>query len=47
MIHTAARNVNRDITLITLVVEGHDLTDIFFGDLFKAWSAAADASAKR
>ena len=47
MIHTAARHVNRDVTLIALVVEDHDLTDIFIGGLFEAWSAAADASAKR
>jgi nickel-dependent lactate racemase len=47
MIHTAAKQINRDITLIAIVVEGHDLTDIFVGDLFEAWSAAADASSTR
>ena len=47
MIHAAVKRINRDITLIALVVEGHDLTDLFIGDLFEAWSAAADVSSKR
>ena len=30
------------VTLAALVVEGHDLAGLFIGDLFEAWSAAAD-----
>ena len=47
MIHAAAKRLQMDITLIALVVEGDDLAGVFIGDLFKAWSAAADASARR
>lgn len=47
MIHAAAGRLNIDITLIALVVVGHDLSDIFIGDLYEAWGAAADASSRR
>jgi nickel-dependent lactate racemase len=47
MIHTAARCVPTPITLIALVVEGHDLSGMFIGDLIEAWSLAADLSAQK
>jgi nickel-dependent lactate racemase len=47
MIHHAARRLTTPVTLIALVVEGHDLMGLFIGDLFAAWSAAADLSARR
>lgn len=47
MIHAAARRLNVDITLVALVVEGHDLAGIFVGDLYQAWEAAADFSSTR
>lgn len=47
MIHAAARRLKTPVTLIALVVQDHDLAGIFIGDLFQAWSAAADFSAQR
>jgi len=47
MIHAAARRLSTPVTLVALVVAGHDLAGIFIGDLFEAWSAAADLSAQR
>lgn len=47
MIHAAARRVSTPITLIALVVEGHDLSGLFIGDHLSAWQAAADLSARR
>lgn len=47
MIHAATRRLKTPVTLIALTVEGHDLAGIFIGDLYQAWSAAADFSAKR
>ncbi|MEJ5224530.1 MAG: lactate racemase domain-containing protein [Anaerolineales bacterium] len=47
MIHAAARRLATPVTLIALTVEGHDLAGIFIGDLYHAWSAAADFSAQR
>lgn len=47
MIHAAARRLSTPVTLAALVVEGHDLAGIFVGDMFEAWSAAADFSAQR
>jgi nickel-dependent lactate racemase len=55
MIHAAARRLATPVTLIALTVEGHDpstgsghgLAGIFIGDLYQAWSAAADFSAQR
>ena len=47
MIHAAAGRLNANITLIALVVVGHALADIFIGDLYEAWGAAADSSSKR
>lgn len=47
MIHAAAEHITKPITLIALVVEGHDLSGLFIGDHVSAWSAAADLSAQR
>lgn len=47
MIHAAAAFVDTPITLIALVVEEHQLSGLFMGDMFSAWSAAADLSAAR
>lgn len=47
MIHAAAGRIHIPITLIALVVEGHDLSGLFVGDLYSTWSAAADLSARR
>jgi nickel-dependent lactate racemase len=47
MIHAAARRLPTPVTLAALVVTGHDLGGIFIGDLFEAWSLAADFSARR
>lgn len=47
MIHAAVRRLNTPITLVALVVEGHDLAGIFVGDIFQAWSMAADFSSQR
>lgn len=46
MIHAAAEMVTVPITLIALVVQGHDLAGIFIGDYQEAWEAAADLSAQ-
>ncbi len=55
MIHAAASRLQTPVTLAALIVEGHpsagsgqaDLAGIVVGDLFDAWSAAADLSARR
>jgi nickel-dependent lactate racemase len=47
MIHAAARRLRTPVTLVGLVVEGHELAGIFVGDLVEAWRAAADLSAQR
>jgi nickel-dependent lactate racemase len=47
MIHAAARRLKTLVTLIALTVLDHDLAGLFIGDLFAAWSAAADFSAQR
>ena len=47
MIHTAAGFLRTPVTLIALVVEGHDLSGLFIGDIPSAWNAAADLSAER
>jgi nickel-dependent lactate racemase len=47
MIHAATTRLSTPVTLTALVVEGHDLCGVFIGDLFEAWSAAADLSAQR
>jgi nickel-dependent lactate racemase len=47
MIHAAARRLTTPLTLIALVVESHDLSGLFIGDMLDAWHCAADVSAQR
>jgi len=47
MIHAAAARLEKPVTLLALIVEGDGLSGVFVGDLFSAWSAAADLSAQR
>lgn len=47
MIHAAAQRVKTPVTLIALTVQGCDLEGLFIGDMYTAWSAAADFSAQR
>ncbi|NOQ39816.1 MAG: DUF2088 domain-containing protein [Anaerolineales bacterium] len=47
MIHAAAQRLKTPVTLIALTVQGRDLAGLFIGDMYKAWSAAADFSAQR
>ena len=47
MINVAATKLSTPVTLIALVVEGHDVSGLFIGDYLSAWSAAADLSATR
>lgn len=47
MIHAAAEKLSTPVTLLALVVEGHDLSGIFIGDHLSAWNVAADLSAQR
>lgn len=47
MIHAAAEKLPTPVTLIALVVEGHDLSGLFIGDHLSAWNVAADMSAQR
>ena len=47
MIHAAAKRLTTPVTLIALLVEGHELSGLFIGDMQSAWSAAADLSAQR
>jgi nickel-dependent lactate racemase len=44
MIHAAARRLPTPVTLVALVVEGHDLAGVFVGDMLEAWGKAADLS---
>ena len=46
MIHAAAEKLATPVTLIALVVSGHELSGLFIGDHLSAWSAAADLSAQ-
>ncbi|MBU1660950.1 MAG: DUF2088 domain-containing protein, partial [Chloroflexi bacterium] len=47
MIHAAAQRLKTPVTLIALTVQGRDLAGLFIGDMYTAWSAAADFSAQR
>jgi nickel-dependent lactate racemase len=47
MVHAAAERLKTPLTLIALVVEGHELSGLFIGDYLSAWSEAADLSAQR
>ncbi len=44
MVDAAARKVTLPMTLIACVMDGHDLVDVFVGDLFKAWEQAVELS---
>lgn len=47
MIHAAASRLKTPVTLISLVVENHELSGLFVGDHLSAWKEAADLSAQR
>lgn len=47
MIHAATSRLPTPVALAALVVSGHDLAGVFIGDIFEAWSLAADFSAER
>jgi nickel-dependent lactate racemase len=47
MIHAAAKRLGTSVTLAALTVDEHNLTGMFIGNLYEAWSAAADLSAER
>lgn len=47
MIHAAAAHVPTPMTLVALIVQGHDLSGVLVGDVFETWSAAADVSSQR
>ncbi|RPI84411.1 MAG: DUF2088 domain-containing protein, partial [Chloroflexi bacterium] len=47
MIHAAVTRLSTPVTLAALVVEGHDLVGVIVGDMFEAWSIAADYSSQR
>ncbi len=47
MIHAAAKRLETPVTLAALTVDDHNLDGMFIGDLYEAWSAAADFSAER
>ncbi|MCK4490335.1 MAG: DUF2088 domain-containing protein [Anaerolineales bacterium] len=47
MIHAAAQRLKTPVILIALTVIGRDLAGLFIGDMYTAWSEAADFSAQR
>jgi nickel-dependent lactate racemase len=47
MIHAAAARLSTPVTLIALIVEEHQLSGVFVGDMLSAWRAAAALSAAR
>jgi len=47
MVHAAAARLKTPVTLAALIVEGHDLSGVFVGDVYEAWNAAADVSSQR
>ncbi len=47
MIDAAVEKLTIPLTLIAMVVEDHDLSGLFIGDKYSAWSSAADLSAGR
>lgn len=47
MIHAAAAFLKTPITLVALIVQGHDLAGVLIGDVFETWNAAADVSSQR
>lgn len=47
MIHAATERLRTPLTLIALIVEGHELSGLFIGDYISAWNEAANLSAER
>ena len=47
MVHAAAARLKTPVTLVALIVQGHDLAGVLIGDMFDTWSAAADVSSQR
>lgn len=47
MIHAATARLQTPVTLVALLVQGHDLAGVFIGDVIEAWNAAADMSSQR
>ncbi len=47
MINAAVTRLKTPVTLVAMVVVGHDLSGMFIGDLIEAWSMAADLSAQK
>jgi len=47
VVHAATRRLETPVTLAALIVEGHDLAGVLIGDVYDAWSAAADVSSQR
>jgi nickel-dependent lactate racemase len=47
MIHAATARVPTPMTLVALIVQGHDLAGVVIGDVIDAWNAAADVSSQR
>jgi nickel-dependent lactate racemase len=47
MINAAASRIKTPITLVAMVMEDHDLSGMFIGDMVEAWSQAADLSAEK
>ncbi len=47
MVHAATGRLRTPVTLVALIVEGHDLAGLLVGEMYATWSAAADISAQR
>lgn len=47
VIHAAAARLRTPTTLVALIVQGRDLSDMFIGDMYETWEAAADVSSER
>jgi len=47
MVHAAAAHLQTPVTLVALIVQGHDLAGVLIGDPLDTWSAAADISSQR
>ncbi len=46
MIHAAARRLPTPVTLAALVVDGHELAGLYIGDMYEAWNASVELSAR-
>ncbi|MBN1658299.1 MAG: DUF2088 domain-containing protein [Anaerolineae bacterium] len=47
MIHAATQRLETPVTLVALIVKGHDLAGVLIGDVYETWNAAADESSRR